>query len=248
VNDAKQKKRTETVRISEFDLEPAALVMTEAGMELFVVCKLWDSVIEATSLRASVQKLSGCASLPSVIIRGKEKTAFAVVVRGAHASEDRVICSGSSAVEVQAAFETKYSGTNAGDSPKAMLSRIEFDVQKDRPGLLADASALFKSHQVNIRSALISTGNKGQTAKHVYEFTGHSGREVSAQTFAGLKKGFEKLQFGENPNTVEPISMKSVETVDELRAKVAELTSQLEACQAQKNGLSMALEEARERK
>jgi len=222
--------------------------MTDAGMELFVVCKVWDSVLQANSLRASVQKLSDCTSLPSVLVRGKEKTAFAVVARGAHASEEKVICSGSSANEVQAAFESKYAGTDGGETPKTKLSRIEFDVVKDRPGLLAEASALFKSHQVNIRSALISTGNKGQTAKHVYEFTEAAGKEVSAQTFAGLKKGFEKLQFGENPNTVEPISVKSVETVDELRAKVAELTSQLEACHAEKNRLSMALEEALERK
>lgn len=216
--------------------------MAGPAVELFVVCKVWDSVLEANALRASVQKNSGSASLPSVLIRGKEKTAFAVVARGKHASEDKVICSGSTADEVQDAFETAYAGTPTSATKR--LERIEFEVKKDRPGLLAEASALFKSHQVNIRSALISTCNQGQTAKHVYEFDAHAGSEVSAQTFAGLKKGFEKLQFGENPNTVEPIKGQPAESMDELRAKVSELTKQLEACQTEKVRLSNALEEA----
>jgi hypothetical protein len=216
------------------------------AVELFVVCKVWDSVLEASDLRASVQKNSGMTSLPSVIIRGKEKTAFAVLARGKHASEDKVICSGSTADEVQQEFEKQYAGTPT--SAPRRLSRIEFEVTKDRPGLLAETSALFKSHQVNIRSALISTCSGGKTAKHVYEFSGPAGAEVSAQTFSGLKKGFEKLQYGENPNTMEPIKGKPVESVDELRAKVLELTKQLEACQTQNARLSSALEEALRKK
>jgi glycine cleavage system regulatory protein len=212
------------------------------AVELFVVCKVWDSVLQASDLRASVQKNSGMTSLPSVIIRGKEKSAFAVLARGKHASEDKVICSGSTADEVQQEFEKHYAGTPTS-APKR-LSRIEFEVTKDRPGLLAEASALFKSHQVNIRSALISTSAGGKTAKHVYEFSDPAGSEVSAQTFSGLKKGFEKLQYGENPNTVEPIKGQPAESVDELRAKVLELKKQLEACQTENTRLSSALEEA----
>jgi len=216
--------------------------MATPAVELFVVCKVWDSVLEANALRASVQKQSGSTSLPSVIIRAKEKTLFAVVARGKHASEDKVICSGSTADEVQDSFETQYAGTPTTATKR--LSRIEFNVESDRPGLLAEASALFKSHQVNIRSALISTCNKGKTAKHVYEFSGPAGTEISAQTFSGLKKGFEKLQYGENPNTVEPVKGQPVESVDELRAKVLELTKQLQVCQTENVRLSNSLEEA----
>lgn len=212
------------------------------AVELFVVCRVWDSVLEASDLRASVQKHSGSASLPSVIIRSKENAAFAVLARGKHASEDKVICSGSTADEAMQEFEKHYAGTPTS-APKR-LSRIEFEVKKDRPGLLADASALFKSHQVNIRSALISTCNDGKTAKHIYEFSGHADAEVSSATFSGLKKGFEKLQYGENPNTVEPIKGQPVESVDELRAKVLELTKQLQASQTENARLSSALEEA----
>jgi len=201
-----------------------------------------DSVLEASDLRSSVQKQLGNPSMPSVIIRSKQSSAFAVLARGKHASEDKVICSGSTADEVQQEFEKQYAGTPTS-APKR-LQRIEFEVKQDRPGLLAEASALFKSHQVNIRSALISTCNKGKTAKHVYEFSGPADAEVSSATFSGLKKGFEKLQYGENPNTVEPIKGQPVETVDELRAKVLELTKQLGACQTENVRLSSALEEA----
>ena len=110
---------------------------------------------------------------------------------------------------------------------------------------MAEASALFKSHQVNIRRALISTADKGQTAKHVYEFTDSTtGKEVSSETFSGLKKGFERLQIGENPNTVEPVSVKPAESLDELRVKVLELTAQLKASEADNARLCIALEES----
>jgi len=59
-----------------------------------------------------------------------------------------------------------------------------------------------------------------------------------------LKKGFEKLQCGENPNPVDPVTVKVPDTVDELQAKLLELASQLDASKAENARLSMALEEA----
>jgi len=216
--------------------------MAPAGVELFVVCKVWDSVVETDSFRKSIKNLSGSASLPSVIIRQSAKDKFAVVARGGRTSEEKQICCGSVIADVQSAFESRY-GEDVGAG--VTMSRIEFQVQKDRPGLLAEASALFKSHQVNIRRALISTADKGHTAKHVYEFTDSTtGKEVSSETFSGLKKGFERLQIGGNPNTVEPVSVKPAESLDELRVKVLELTAQLEASKADNARLSIALEEA----
>jgi len=216
--------------------------MAPAGVELFVVCKIWDSITETNMLRESIKTCSGSTSLPSVMVRKSAKAPFAVVARGAHASEEKEICSGSSAEDVQAVFENKYSGDAVAG---VTISRIEFQVTKDRPGLLAETSALFKSHQVNIRRALISTADKGQTAKHVYEFTDSAtGKEVSSATFAGLKKGFERLQIGENPNTMEPVSTKTVESMDELKVKLMELTNQLDACKADNSRLCIALGEA----
>jgi len=68
--------------------------------------------------------------------------------------------------------------------------------------------------------------------------------EVSSATLAGLKKGFKRFQIGENPNTVETVSAKSVESVDELKVKLMELTTQLKACKADNSRLRIALQEA----
>jgi len=68
--------------------------------------------------------------------------------------------------------------------------------------------------------------------------------EVSSATLAGLKKGFKRLQIGENPNTADPVSAKPVQSVDELKVKLMELTTQLEACKADNSRLCIALQEA----
>jgi len=150
--------------------------MAPAGTELYIVIKNWDSVADTAGLRQCVQKLSGATALPSVIVRGAQGAAsapFAVISRAAHATEEKVVCTGTRVGDAQAAFEKNYASGVDGAPDKRASSRtmMEFQTESDRPGLLADVSALFRSHNVNINFANITTHNKGRMAKHVYEFT-----------------------------------------------------------------------------
>lgn len=141
---------------------------------------------EVSALRNFVQELSGMRSLPSMVLhpRGGRDPDCRFAILSLEQREHRMLCSGATIEEVKRAFNEKVDPS----------SSVTFSTDRDRPGMLADVSALLKLHGANIRSADVTTDDKRLNATHVYRIVdATTGRRMSREALSRLQADFAVL-------------------------------------------------------
>lgn len=171
----------------------------EKGYLVRVLCpsssgSSWNLVTELSGLRQSIQDLTHSVELPAVSVQMASQQSRVDIVgfRASAPHEQQVVCSGENASAAQSEFSKVMSGHA---NIVGTHSKVTFNTEKDRPGLLADVTEVLKVHKVNITRARVSTDASAGSALHEYEVEdATTGQGLSDSTVAKLESEFKKLR------------------------------------------------------
>jgi len=253
--------------------ESPPLVVDGVGQEYAIVVTCgslgnmhWEVIMQLEALRTQIQKQANMVTPPSVVVRTSANAGeqeIQIVACDSHGAagckQEDVICRASTVEKAQEQFAEKFGADE---------STVTFVTRKDRPGLLAEVSALFKVNRVNIRSAEIKTYNGDdknlQEATHVYKAVdAQTGQRLSNQKLARLQEDFVALEQSTDHEATPFSGMRKGQSfcmleqattndsegtdVSALLEKVARLTKAVEVADAETVRLSAELQAQRQR-
>lgn len=165
-----------------------------------IIGNTWTLAATLDPLRRTIKELTHSAELPAVqvqMVSAFDKPCFEVVgVRVNDVNDQEVVCKGATAEAVLSEFSTVLSGKQ---NVVTGHTTVRFRTESDRPGLLADVTALLKLHGANITQAQITTDNASGGALHIYTLedaaTGHG---LSDASLSHLQAAFTALRDAAN--------------------------------------------------
>eukprot|EP00930_Biecheleria_cincta_P036663 TRINITY_DN2512_c0_g1_i1.p1 TRINITY_DN2512_c0_g1~~TRINITY_DN2512_c0_g1_i1.p1 ORF type:complete len:375 (-),score=72.61 TRINITY_DN2512_c0_g1_i1:174-1298(-) len=129
----------------------------------------WNMVADLDPLRRTIKELTHSAELPAVevqVITELDQPLFEVVTVETNAPNyQEVVCRGATAEAVSSEFIAMLGGKS---NVVTGHTTVKFKTDRDRPGLLADVTALLKLHGANITQAQITTDDTLGGALHMY--------------------------------------------------------------------------------
>lgn len=184
---------------------PAQEVAVYAGQRSYFVrlaCpskigNAWRMVADLDPLRRTIKELTHSAELPAVEVQMvsalNEPYLQVVGVRVNDANDQEVVCKGATAEAVLSDFST----TMLSGKPNVVTGHttVKFKTESDRPGLLADVTALLKLHGANITQAEITTDNASGGALHIYTVEDSvTGQGLSEASLSQMQAAFTALR------------------------------------------------------
>jgi len=156
----------------------------------------WKIVADLDPLRRSIQELTHSAEPPAVelqLMSALSQPCLEVVnARAGDASDQQVVCKGPTAEAVLSSFRNVISGKS---NVMTGHTTVKFKTDSDRPGLLADVTALLKLHGANIMKAQVTTDNDSGGALHVYTVEDIvTGQGLSDASLSQLQAAFAALR------------------------------------------------------
>mmetsp|Transcript_16212 Transcript_16212/g.43676 ORF Transcript_16212/g.43676 Transcript_16212/m.43676 type:complete len:678 (+) Transcript_16212:69-2102(+) len=155
---------------------------------------------------ATAPRASGAAAIAS-LLRWKASTDRSQLVAAATAAVTAAAALAATAAACHG-HEVRCESASSIQGPKASgvvrceavlrqgsdSSIVILNVEKDRPGLLAETTELLKHHKLDIRDAKISTKGDTDKAQHIYTVQDKSsGKGLTSEKLEEIRKALEKL-------------------------------------------------------